>query len=146
MGHEPRALHNKMPGYGIVRMDKAQRTITMECWPRFVDPSAKDAKQYDGWPRTVSQMDNYGATPFGYLPRLRIVQGSSPVVQVRSEPDSQVVYTIRIVGDTFDPPVFAPGSYSVQVGARQDADSQKVGGLQPAPEKGSGELTIRMAR
>ena len=33
-GIEPVRLHDGMPGYGIVRMNKRDKTITMECWPR----------------------------------------------------------------------------------------------------------------
>ncbi|MFT5029438.1 MAG: alkaline phosphatase D [Candidatus Binatia bacterium] len=64
MGHEPKALHDRMPGYGIVKLNKRDRTITMENWPRFSDPSAgKQAVQYAGWPKTIKQTDNDGRKP-----------------------------------------------------------------------------------
>lgn len=40
-------------GYGIVRFQKAQGTVTFECWPRTVDPGAPEARQFPGWPVTV---------------------------------------------------------------------------------------------
>tara|TARA_R110002094_G_scaffold17473_4_gene28943 strand:+ start:329 stop:1945 length:1617 start_codon:yes stop_codon:yes gene_type:complete len=41
-------------GYGLVRFDKQNNAVTFECWPRHVDVSKPDAKQFVGWPRTVS--------------------------------------------------------------------------------------------
>ncbi len=41
-------------GYGIVRFRKSARTVTFECWPRFVNLTDGDSAQYTGWPRTVA--------------------------------------------------------------------------------------------
>ena len=60
MGVEPVRLHNGMPGYGIVRLNKTNRKITMECWPRSADPSDPEAKQYLGWPMTIQVEGNDG--------------------------------------------------------------------------------------
>ncbi len=50
----PEANHDKLTtraaGFGIVRFNKPQRTIRMECWPRNVDVTAPDAKPYAGGP------------------------------------------------------------------------------------------------
>jgi hypothetical protein len=67
-GREPKNLHNNMPGYGIVKLNKAERTITMECWPRYADP--KTDNQYLGWPKTIAQTDNYARKPAAYLPTM----------------------------------------------------------------------------
>ena len=50
---QPLVLQDKMPGYGIVTLNKEERTITMECWPRYADPGNADG-QYEGWPKTIS--------------------------------------------------------------------------------------------
>lgn len=113
-GHQPAALHDNMPGYGIVRMNKAKRTYTMECWPRWADP-AKD-KPYFGWPITISQLDNYGRKRAGYLPTLKVKGMSDPVVQVVNEKTGEIVYTLRIKGREFRPFVFEHGKYTVRVG------------------------------
>ena len=55
----PLELHDKAPGYGIVKMNKTKRTIKMECWPRYANPM-DESQQYAGWPKTISQFDNYG--------------------------------------------------------------------------------------
>ena len=41
-------------GYGLVRFDKQNNAVTFECWPRHVDVSKGDAKQFVGWPRTIT--------------------------------------------------------------------------------------------
>ncbi len=58
-GKEPRALHDNMPGYGIVKLNKSDRTITMECWPRYADPADPNTgSQYPGWPKTIKLGEN----------------------------------------------------------------------------------------
>lgn len=103
-------------GYGIVRFNKKARTITAECWPRNVDVTAPDAKQYPGWPVTVDQQDNYGRKPAAYLPELNIEGETNPVVQVIHEATNEILYTIRIKGNLFRPKVFADGKYTVRIG------------------------------
>tara|TARA_R110002096_G_scaffold403766_2_gene601301 strand:+ start:5147 stop:7654 length:2508 start_codon:yes stop_codon:yes gene_type:complete len=115
-GVEPRELHNKMPGYGIVRFRKPERTITMECWPRRVDPSDPEARQYPGWPRTIKQRDNYPREPEGYLPPLEVGGMNNPVIQVREAVTKKLVYALRINGNKITPWVFAPGRYDLRIG------------------------------
>ena len=115
MGQEPAELHDKMPGYGIVKFNKKDRTITMECWPRFADPADPSAKQYQGWPKTIQQADNYARTAWGYLPTIQ-TNIDTPVVQVIEQGSGETVYTLRIQGRDFTPKVFGPGRYIVKVG------------------------------
>jgi len=115
-GRHPLLLHDKAPGYGIVRLNRESRTITIECWPRWVDPAAPDAEQYPGWPITIDQLDNYGRKAAAYLPEIRVAGMTDPVVQVIDEADGEIVYTIRIRGNSFRPKVFREGSYTVGVG------------------------------
>lgn len=41
-------------GFGYVKINKDQKTVTFECWPRFVDLPDNDSKQFEGWPLTIS--------------------------------------------------------------------------------------------
>jgi hypothetical protein len=41
-------------GWGIVRFKKSTQEVTFECWPRFADVTRQGAKQFPGWPKTVS--------------------------------------------------------------------------------------------
>lgn len=61
-GIEPADLYNRAPGYGIVRINKPDQSVRIECWPRWVDPSKPGAKQYPDWPVTVHLKD--GAVEF----------------------------------------------------------------------------------
>ena len=111
---EPMELHRKATGYNIIRFKKAARTITMETWSRYVDP--KQGKQYPGWPITIQQTDNYGRKAAAYLPTLHFKRQQNPVVQLIAEATGEVVYTLRIQGQSFRPKVFAPGRYTLHVG------------------------------
>ena len=108
-------------GYGIVRFNKKRRTITMECWPRLVDVSRKDAKQCPGWPVTVTQEDNYGRKAVSYLPVIEVSGPVNPVIQIIDESTGEIVYTIRIKGTSYRPKVFREGSYTVRVGEGESA-------------------------
>lgn len=116
-GREPAALHDRMPGYGIVRMNKVDQTITMECWPRYADPTdPATGRQYPGWPKTIGMEDNYGRKAAAYLPTLAVKGMERPVVQVIDEKNGEIVYTLRIKAATFRPKVFREGTYTVKVG------------------------------
>ncbi len=123
-GVEPLALHDRAPGYGIVRFNKATRTITIENWPRYMDPAAANAHQYEGWPVVINQTDNYGREAAAYLPTIEVSGLDDPVVQLVNEDSGQVIYTLRINGPTFRPKVFAAGAtYTVSVG---DPDTDRI--------------------
>lgn len=112
-GREPAELHDRMPGFGVIRFNKPQREITIECWPRMVDVTDSE-QQYTGWPRTISQFDNLGRG-VAYLPTLEIAGASDAVVEVVDEADGSVVYTVRILGNKFRPLVYRDGKYTVRV-------------------------------
>ncbi len=116
----PEANHDKLTtraaGFGIVRFNKPQRTIAMECWPRNVDITAAGAKPYPGWPVTIAQTDNDGRHAAAWLPILKIVGLEDPVVQIVNESNGEIEYTLRIKGREFRPKVFQAGSYTIRVG------------------------------
>ena len=116
----PEENHDKLTtraaGFTIVRFNKKDREITMECWPRNKDVTDPGTKQYEGWPKTISQLDNYGRKAVAYLPTLKISGLVDPVVQVIDEADGQIVYTLRVKGQEFRPKVFGKGTYTIRVG------------------------------
>ena len=113
---EPIALHERMPGFGVVRFDKAKREITMECWPRMMDPTAPESEQYTGWPRTIGQADNYGRRAVAWLPEIRVEGATDPVVRIIDQEAGEVIYSLRLSGTSFRPKVFRKGLYTIQVG------------------------------
>ena len=138
-------LHDKASGFGVVRLNKAKREITMECWRLLVDlDNPKPGDQFPGWPRTIRQVDNYGRKAVAYLPELRISRMNDPVVQVIAESDGEVVYTLRIKGTRFRPKVFAEGTYTVKVGELGTDRVKTLRGVKALPPDRKETLEVRV--
>jgi hypothetical protein len=134
-GVEPTALNDRVPGYGIIRFDKATREIVIEAWPRWVDPGEPGAEQFYGWPVTFNQLDNYGGE-VGFLPRLEVRGLDSPVVQLVDEANGEIVYTIRISGTSFRPAIFdADAVYTLVIGEPDTGQTQRLTGLRMAADE-----------
>ncbi len=119
----PEPANENAAGYGLVRFNKSTRQITFECWPRHVDVTSPDAKQFPGWPITINQSDNYGRRPMACLPTIQAEGCENPVVQVLDEYLHEVTYTLRIRGTQWRPRVFRQAAYTIRVG---EGDSIKV--------------------
>ena len=52
-GRHPANLHDRMPGYGILRLDRDAGTTTVECWRRPQLGIEEAPSQYPGWPVTI---------------------------------------------------------------------------------------------
>jgi hypothetical protein len=131
-------------GYGVVRFNKHARTVTFECWPRFADASAGEKAQFPGWPITIAIQDNDGRKPKAWLPMLKFEGQSDPVVQVIDEVLNQVLYTIRIQGNSFQPPVFNEGgTYTVKAG-RDKPNAETLKGIPSHPKSSAGERVISL--
>ena len=139
-GEKPSNLYDRATGYGIVRFNKNSRDITIECWPRFIDPSDPNAKQYDDWPIIINQFDNYSPTPIGWLPEIEVTGITNPVIKVYHEEDDELIYAIRIKGNSFTPPVYEKGSYRIEVG--NNSDFKVIKRLLPNTEKDIEKLKI----
>lgn len=131
MGQANKDLHDKMPGYGIVRMNKEERRYTIECWPRSADPD-KDA-QYEGWPKTIHQMANYGREPTARLHPITIVGTKEPVVQIVDERTGEPEYTLRMQYNGFEPYVFGEGPYTLRILDPENDRCHEENGLIPIP-------------
>jgi hypothetical protein len=127
---EPAILNDRAPGYGIVKLNKKTREITLECWPRYADPESPGGAQYPGWPITLDVEDNYAREASSWLPPI-LVEGleRAPVVQVVDEITGEILYTLRIRGFSYQPGVFSEGSYTVHVGEPGTNNMQSLTGL-----------------
>ena len=103
-------------GYGIVRFNKRERTITFECWPRFSDVEDGDSAQFPGWPVTCAMQDNDGRKPIGHLPPVSLDGVEDPVVQVVEQATGEIVSTVRVRAAEYRAPVYARGKYTVRMG------------------------------
>ncbi len=139
---EPRWINNRAPGYGIVRFDRAGRTVSLANWPRWVDPSAANAKPYPGWPLTVKQLENYGRKPTGWLPELRVVGLGDPVIRVLDGKTGELVYALRIEGQSFQPMVFGAGPYCVEIGDPDSGALRVLKNLTPGKKSTAGTLKV----
>ncbi len=129
-------------GYGIVRFNKRTREITMECWPRGCEVTDPECEQYPGWPITIHQEDNYARTPTAYLPTLRITGQEDAVIQVIAEETGEIVYTLRINGNTYEPRVFNEGLHTIRVG---EGDSIRTfTGISPLKPGESAEIFVEL--
>lgn len=108
-------LNTRSAGFGVVRLHTDTRQITMECWPRNVDIADPSSKQYAGWPRTISQFDNYNPPSWGKLSELTF-RTEDPVVQVAQAESGDVLYTVRVNGKTFTPHAPKGGAFTVKAG------------------------------
>lgn len=90
----------------------------MECWRLLIDAAnPKPADQFPGWPKTIRYTDNYGRKPAAHLPTIKVQGLENPVVQVKNAKTGELVYALRIRGNSFRPPVFEKEeTYEVRVG------------------------------
>jgi hypothetical protein len=128
-------------GYGIARFNKTKREIVFECWPRFSDTHQGEAGQFPGWPVKIAMDANDGRKPAGYLPELKFRSKKNPVVQVIAEATGEILYTVRIQGDRFQPRVYAAGKYTIKFGP-DTPNAGKLEGLEAKlrTEAGSQEI------
>ncbi len=136
-------VNAKTSGLGLVRINKAERTFVVECWPYSTDP-AQEGGQMEGWPVTLTQRENYGRKAAAHLPTLKISGVKEPLVEVVEDATGELVYAIRLrPEETFQPHVFAEGAYAVKVSEPETGRSRTLTGLQAKPENGETvEVTV----
>lgn len=135
-------LHTRAAGFGIVRFDKANREITMECWPRNVDITNPATKQYEGWPRTIKMEDNYGRDAIAYLPNIKYKGSKTPLIKVVDEKNDELVYIQRTNENPFTPKVFSiGGTYRIEVG--EGETKQVFKGVAPLRNDEKKTITVK---
>jgi hypothetical protein len=135
-------MDDKASGLAVVRFDKKNRSIIVECWPYLADVTRKGT-QMSGWPVTVHMLDNYARKPAAYLPTLRVSGVNNPVVQIVDDANGEIVYTLRIQGRNWRPHVFAPGRYTVRVSEPDTQRERVVRGVLAGPDT-AGTLDVRL--
>lgn len=134
---------DRASGFSLVRFDQAKRTIAIEAYHFLADLNKQNAEnQFPGWPYTISQWDNYGRQPAGYLPTVQVSGTQNPVIMVTNETTGDLEYAVRMQGNEWSPKVFSTDQYTVKVGD-PDTDLWKTKEhLTPQPEKPAESLTI----
>jgi alkaline phosphatase D len=95
-------------GYGVVRFNKNDHTITVECWPHDVDPEM-GGKQFAGWPIILSLEELDGRKPEAWLPDLNIECYNDPVVQIIEQESGEIIKITRTKDGFYRPGVFDSG-------------------------------------
>ncbi len=109
--------HNKSSGFGLVRFNKAKRTIQVHAYRFAVDATdPTEDRELPGWPTTVDQLSNYGRDRAGRLPAYRVDGVEEPVVKVYHQDTGELVYALRAPKSRFRPFVFEKGTYKVRIG------------------------------
>ena len=134
-------LDDKSSGFGLVRFHKDTRKITIECYRILADLNDPKRAQFPDWPVVIDQQDNYARKAVAYLPELKVVGLTDPVVQVIEESTGELVYALRTKGTSFRPKVFAEGRYTIQIGDQPDR-MKKLAGIQAAKESTPKPLTV----
>lgn len=124
-------LNTRAAGFGVVRLNTKTREITMECWPRNVDITDSSSQQYPGWPRTISQFDNYNPPSWGKLGQVSF-DVEDPVVQLIDAESNEVLYTVRARGKSFTPVAPRGKKFTIKAGkdrpVKTIAEKVSVGG------------------
>ncbi|WP_017930697.1 alkaline phosphatase D family protein [Robiginitomaculum antarcticum] len=106
-------LEDRGSGLGIVKFNKPEQSITVQCWSMLSDP-AKDA-QFNSFPVTVKMMDSFVPDNAGYLPPITVKGASKPVFQLVDAATKDIIYTVRSQKPTFRPMADSTGTYQVVV-------------------------------
>ena len=143
-GKKPKNLYDRATGFGVVRFNRSTHDIVMECWPRVTLPNSKDAKQYPGWPVKINQLDNYMIKAPYALPRIKVPDMKNAVVQVVQESTGEIIYTIRLAGYVFKPPIMEKGLYSFSVGEPGTSKWKTITGIEAIPWSKTQEFIVRL--
>ena len=132
----PTRENQNASGYGIVRFDKPNRKVIVECWPRGCDVTDPETQQFPGWPLTFSQSDNYGRKALALLPTINTKGGTDAVIQIIDEYLDEVVYTVRMKGSRTQPKVFREAKYTIRVTV--DGETKELRSVEATPfDKGN---------
>lgn len=141
-GKKPSRLYDRAAGYGIIRLEKEERELTLECWPRMANPELGDQEQYDGWPIRISQTENYGRKAQGYLPKISVKGLQKPVIEIFNEISKEMVYSLRLNVQEWTPKIFNQmDRYTIKVGEPDTDTWQYKKGVSPG--KGNLEFTFQ---
>jgi alkaline phosphatase D len=108
---------DKASGYGLVHFDQIKRTIKMEAFKYLANLEANSQdNQFQGWPLTINQLDNYGRKSDNFLPKIKVANLDNPVIFVTNESSGELEYAVRIKGNFWVPKVFSDEKFSIKIG------------------------------
>jgi hypothetical protein len=123
----------KASGFGLITFNTDERTIKMEAFRFLADkdtPTGKD--QFPGWPLTVSQTENDGRKPLGYLPRLEMNKPRQ-VVKIINEKNQELINVFRMKNSECQPRIYQDSTYTLIIGEGEQV--KKLNGIKSTREK-----------
>ncbi|MCX8160730.1 MAG: hypothetical protein N3G18_07345 [Candidatus Saccharicenans sp.] len=120
-------------GYGLVIFERSERRVMLDSLVRPENSPDARYKSYPGWPVAFGQLENDGRRPVAYLPNLQFKGMSDPVLQVVEEKTGEIVYTLRVKGTEFRPPVFRAGRYTIRCGEPNTSVWKEIRGVPSLP-------------
>ena len=125
---KPVRQNELVTGYSTITFNRNTREVVMANWPGYADPTT--GKPFPGWPVNINQNDNYGRRIVAWLPEI-VTQGlSNPVIRIISETTGEMIYNLRISGNSFQPGVFFYGPFTIEAGDPDSDTWQKAEGIQ----------------
>jgi alkaline phosphatase D len=132
-------LREKTSGFGLVKFDKKQRTITCECWPF----DGIGGPQFDTWPVTSTVRDQYGRKGVAMLPKLKFADTDNAVIEVIDARSGELVYALRLNSTEWQPHTFAEGDYNLRLLEPEAGAVKELTGLR-ATLSNSATLEVRL--
>ncbi|MCU0376929.1 MAG: hypothetical protein MUC78_01590 [Bacteroidales bacterium] len=133
--------HNELvTGYSVITFNRKTREIEMANWPGYADPVT--GSPFPGWPVRIKQTDNYNRRTVAWLPEVVTEGLNNPVIRVISDNTGEIVYTLRISGNTYQPGVFYYGPYTIEAGDPDIGVWQKVSGIEAWTTKERQKITL----
>jgi len=129
-GREPTALYDRTPGYGIIKMNKLTRQVSLTAWPRWVNPWEDGAEPFTDWPIEFHQEEGDGREVAAYLVSLEYGLNEAPEVEVSDVASGSHVYSFRPGGTSWFVPVY-DASRAYHLSLTYPDGSEKSFDLQP---------------
>jgi alkaline phosphatase D len=107
----------------------------------MTDTTDPASEQYDGWPKTISQTDNYGRPPVAWLPEVNVIGDFDPVLWVL-DAELKTVYSLALGKEPFQPWVFADGEYTLHVGTADFHRFKRWAGRAISERRDAGSVTF----
>ncbi len=103
-------------GFGMITFDQKERLIDIDAWRFLADVENPNPikDQFPGWPKQISQYDNFGNNAKNILPEIT-VNKPNQVITISNSKTGDVEYIFRMKGDKFQPKVFEAGKYTISV-------------------------------
>ena len=116
--------NKRTSGFGMITFDQKTRDITIDCYTFLADlTKAAPNNQFQGWPVTINQLENYGRRTELSLPTLKLNKPNQVIKILDS--NGEIVYNLRIEGDSFTPKIFNKGIYTILIGEGENIKEVK---------------------